>query len=96
MMATNNIVAHMAKEDKLNDQNYKIWHKRMMGILNQHELLDTINAPMAKPEAGNTVAHRREHKAYHEFLKRDCSACYTLLSYMHDDMMGMYEQYTST
>ena len=86
----------MTKEEKFNDNNYKIWHKMMLCILNTYELLDIINnAPMAKLDEGNITDHRREQEAYQTFLKKNLSAYYMLLSYMLNDLMGDYEQFTS-
>lgn len=69
-MATNNIVTPMTKEEKLNNHNCKIWHKRMLDILDQYELLYTINAPMAQPEERTQLLIAMSRRLIRHSLKR--------------------------
>ena len=48
---------------------------------------------MTKLEDGNTAQHRRDLEAYQSWFKKDRSLCFTMLSSMHDDLIGKYETF---
>jgi len=60
-------------------------------------LTATIYALVDKDECGKDVIALEEYqeklKAYQAWFKRDWFACYTLLSCMHDDLLGEFEHY---
>uniref|UniRef100_A0A2N9EKF5 Integrase catalytic domain-containing protein n=1 Tax=Fagus sylvatica TaxID=28930 RepID=A0A2N9EKF5_FAGSY len=43
---------------------------------------------MTRPEDGNTAQHRRDLEAYQSWFKKDRSTHFTMLSSMHDDLIG--------
>uniref|UniRef100_A0A2N9GH76 Integrase catalytic domain-containing protein n=1 Tax=Fagus sylvatica TaxID=28930 RepID=A0A2N9GH76_FAGSY len=48
---------------------------------------------MTIPEDGNTAQHRRDLEAYQSWFKKDRSTRFTMLSSMHDDLIGEYETF---
>ncbi|KAL7225158.1 hypothetical protein ACSBR1_020524 [Camellia fascicularis] len=75
-MASKNIIVELNNGDKLDGNNYDIWHRKVQYLLNEQELLDHLTNIMAIPKAGNTAQHRRDHDAYANGFKRDRSALY--------------------
>jgi hypothetical protein len=90
-MAAKNVVADLTRGDKLTGNNYDIWHRKIQYLLNEQELLETLSSKMTRPEDGNTAQHRRDLEAYQSWFKKDRSTCFTMLSSMHDDLIGEYE-----
>ena len=95
-MASKNIIAELNKGDKLNENNYDIWHKKVQYLLNEQELLDHLTNIMATPEARNMAQYRCYQDAYANWFKRDKSVPFTLLSFMHDDLVGEFEKFPTT
>ena len=83
----------MTKEDKLTGNNYNIWHRKIQYLLNQHELLNCLTTIMDEPAEGSTAANRREHEAYQAWVNKDRAARFTMLSHMHDDLIGHYDHF---
>ena len=46
-----------------------------------------------RPENGNTAQHCRDLEAYESWVKKDRCACFTMLSSMHNDLIGEFEDY---
>ncbi|GAV85274.1 UBN2_2 domain-containing protein [Cephalotus follicularis] len=46
---------------------------------------------MIRPPEGNTAQHRRDLEIFEAWPKKDRCARFTLLSCMHDDLIGAYE-----
>uniref|UniRef100_A0A2N9FZX9 Integrase catalytic domain-containing protein n=1 Tax=Fagus sylvatica TaxID=28930 RepID=A0A2N9FZX9_FAGSY len=90
-MAAKNVVADLTRGDKLTGNNYDIWHRKIQYLLNEQELLETLSSKMTRPEDGNTAQHRRDLEAYQSWFKKDRSTRFTMLSSMHDDLIGEYE-----
>ena len=42
MVATKSIVADLNQEDKLNDKNYDVWHRKIQYLLEEQDMLETI------------------------------------------------------
>ncbi|PKI49658.1 hypothetical protein CRG98_029903 [Punica granatum] len=51
---------------------------------------------MEMPAQGNTDQHHRDLEAYQNWLKKDRCARFTLLSCMHNDLIGKFEMYQTT
>ena len=51
--AIRNIIAELNKGEKLNGFNYVIWHRKMQYVLEEQEVLGTLNHVMAELEKGN-------------------------------------------
>lgn len=92
-MASKNIVADLIKGEKLDGDNYDIWHRKIQYLLSEQEVLETLTHAMDEPEQGNTVQHRRDLEAYQKWFKNDRCARFTMLSSMHNDLIGEFEQY---
>ncbi|KAL3534342.1 hypothetical protein ACH5RR_002803 [Cinchona calisaya] len=92
-MASKNIIADLKKGEKMNGTNYDIWLRKVMYFLNKQELLDHLTNSMIPPEAGNTAQYRRDLEAFEAYKKRDRSVHFTLLSCMHDDLIGEFEPF---
>ena len=43
LIATKNIIAELNKGEKLNGDNYEIWHRKVQYILEEQEALETLN-----------------------------------------------------
>ena len=89
-MAAKNVVANLTRGDKLIDNNYDIWHKKIQYLLNKQELQETLSSNMTRPEDGNMAQHRRDLETYQSWFKKECSTHFTMLSSMHDDLIGEY------
>ena len=48
---------------------------------------------MMRPENGNIAQHRYDLEAYESWVKKDCCARFTMLSSMHNDLIGEFEDY---
>ena len=51
---------------------------------------------MEEPEQGNNAQNRRDLEAYQSRRKKDCYARFTMLSSMHNDLIGEFESYGTT
>ena len=58
--ASKNIVAKLNKGEKLNGDNYDIWHRKIQYILEEQETLEALNNTLAEPKHDNTTQHRRD------------------------------------
>ncbi|GAV61396.1 UBN2_2 domain-containing protein [Cephalotus follicularis] len=83
-MASKNIIADLNKGEKLTGTNYDIWHKKMTFLLNEQELYEHLTTIMTRPS-------RRDLEVFETWSKKNRCACFTLLSCMHDDLIGSYE-----
>ena len=68
--ATKNIIVELNKGEKLNGDNYEIWHRKVQYILEEQEALETLNHIMQEPEQGNSAQHRRDQEAYVAWKKK--------------------------
>ena len=62
--ASKNIVAELNKGEKLNGDNYDIWHRKIQYILEEQKTLEALNNTLAEPEQSNTAQHKRDLEAY--------------------------------
>ena len=92
-MATKNVVANLTKGEKLDETNYDMWHRKIQNLLNEQEVLETLTNVIMWPENGNTAQHRRDLEAYESWVKKDRCARFTMLSSMHNDLIGEFEDY---
>ena len=46
MAATRSIVADLNQGDKLNDNNYDVWHRKIQYLLEEKDMLETITQPI--------------------------------------------------
>ncbi|OMO95857.1 hypothetical protein COLO4_15637 [Corchorus olitorius] len=51
-MTAKNIIADLNKGEKLNSDNYNIWHRKFQY---EREVLDILNFVMVEPEQGSTT-----------------------------------------
>ena len=90
-MASKGIVANLNKEEKLDGENYNIWHRKIQYVLNEQEVLETLAHSLSKPDEGSTEQHQRDLAAYESWRKKDLCACFTMLSSMHNDLISEFE-----
>ena len=90
-MASKNIIAELNKGEKLNGDNWDIWHRKVQYILEEQDAVEPLTMAMVEPEAGNTAQHRRDQEAYLSWKKKNSIARITLLSAMADDLMCEFE-----
>ena len=90
----------MQSNDKLDGTNYDIWHLKVQFALNDGDMLElwtsSMPASAEKDEQGRDTAieqYQENLKAYQAWFKRDCSACYLMLSCMQDDLLGEFERF---
>ncbi|KAL7225170.1 hypothetical protein ACSBR1_020535 [Camellia fascicularis] len=88
-MFSKNIIDEVNKGDKLDGNNYDIWHMKVHYLLNVQELFDHLTNIVAIPEAGNTIQHRRDQDTYANWFKRDRSVHFTLLSYINVESIAL-------
>ena len=53
-MATQTVMAKLTKGEKLDGKNYDIWRCKIQCLLNEQEVLTTLEQVMVEPEQGNT------------------------------------------
>ena len=94
-MASKGIVANLNKGEKLDSKNYNIWHRKIQYVLNEQEVLKTLTHSLSKPDEGSTEQHQHDLTAYESWHKKDLCARFTMLSSMHNDLIGEFEQYTT-
>ena len=46
LTTTKNIITELNKDEKLNDDNYEVWHRKVQYILVKQEALETLNHVM--------------------------------------------------
>ena len=64
-------------------------------MLNEQEALETLTHSLSKPDEGSTEQHQCDLAAYESWHKKDLCAHFTMLSSMHNDLIGEFEQYTT-
>ncbi|KAK2969351.1 hypothetical protein RJ640_028840 [Escallonia rubra] len=89
IMATKNVITDLVKGEKLNGDNYDIWHKKMKFMLNEQELEEHLTKEMVAPTEAQPL---RDHTASHKWNQKDRSARYTLLSSLQNDLIGQYDE----
>ncbi|KAL0445208.1 UNVERIFIED_CONTAM: hypothetical protein Slati_2243500 [Sesamum latifolium] len=80
---------------KLDGQNYAMWHRKIQYFLHHKKILDHLTTSMAEliqRENRPTAQYRREIDAYNKWLEQDMSACFTMLSCMHDNLIRMIRE----
>ena len=92
LTTTRNIITELNKGEKLNDNNYHIWHCKFWCILEDQKVLETLNHVIQEPKQRNFAQHRAVHKAYMVWKRKFFLACTMLLSCM-DDISIEYELY---
>ena len=92
-MASKGIVTDLNKGEKLNCDNYDIWHRKIQYVLNEQEVLETLTHSLSAPEQGDTEQHTCDLAAFESWRKKDRCACFTMLSSMHNDLIGEFKEY---
>ena len=92
-MASKSIITDLNKEEKLDDDKYDIYHRKIQYILDEQEVLETLTQEMTAPEDGNTAQHRHDQEAYQSWLKKDHCACSNMLNNMYNDLIGEFEEH---
>ena len=57
-MPIDEIVTELNKGEKLNGDNYDIWHRKVQYVIEEQEALETLNNIMLEPERGNIAQHK--------------------------------------
>ena len=63
-MASKGIVANINKGEKLDGENYNIWHRKIQYVLNKQEVIETLTHSLSKPNEGSTEQHQRGLATY--------------------------------
>ena len=50
---------------------------------------------MTAPEDDNTAQHRRDQEAYQSWRKKDRCVHFTMLSSMHDELIGKFKEHAT-
>ena len=77
----------------MDGDNYDIWHHKIQYVLNEQEVLETLTFSLSAPEYGDIEQHTRDLAAFESWSKKDRCACFTMLSSMHNDLIGEFEEY---
>ncbi|MBW0583023.1 hypothetical protein O181_122738 [Austropuccinia psidii MF-1] len=91
--ATKSIVAELNKGEKLNGDNYEIWHMKIQYVLEEQEALEALNLTMVEPEEGTTAQHKRDKEAFSAWKRKNSLARITLLSSMENDVMREFKRF---
>uniref|UniRef100_A0A2N9IJL4 CCHC-type domain-containing protein n=1 Tax=Fagus sylvatica TaxID=28930 RepID=A0A2N9IJL4_FAGSY len=92
-MASKGIAADLNKGEKLDGDNYDIWHRKIQYVLNEQEVLETLTHSLSAPEQGDTEQHTYDLATFESWRKKDRCARFTILSSMHDDLIGEFAEY---
>jgi hypothetical protein len=92
-MASKSIVADLNKGEKLDGENYDIWHRKIRYVLNEQKVLETLSHSLIEPMQEDTEQNIRDFAAFENWRKKDQSAHFTMLSSMHNDLIGEFEVY---
>lgn len=88
-MASKTIIVELNKDEKLNGDNYDIWHCMFQYILEEQDVLETLNHVMIEPTSEDTHQHERE--IYLELFKpekkKNSISRITLLGSMGSELM---------
>lgn len=93
MAASKSIVADLNQGDKLTENNYDIWYRKLQFLLEEQDMLATVTQQMQEPEPGNTLQHRRDIDAYQSFKNKDRVARILMLSSTRNDLMLRFFKY---
>lgn len=100
-MAARNMIGCMQFDDKLDGSNYDVWHLKVQFYLNNDDMLDHLTSSMVHPtekdEQGRDITGTEQYKENlkicQAWFQRDRSDCYTMLSRMRDDLLGVFERF---
>ncbi|KAH0685572.1 hypothetical protein KY290_019644 [Solanum tuberosum] len=92
-MTSKTIIAELNKGEKLNGDNYYIWHCKIQYILEEQEVLETPNHVMVELAGKDTQQHETNLETFQVWKKKNSIARITLLSSMTDDLMCEFESY---
>jgi hypothetical protein len=81
------------KGEKLDCDNYDIWHLKIQYVLNEQEVLETLTHSLNALEQGDIEQHTHDLAAFKSWRKKDRCARFTMLSSMHNDLIGDFEEY---
>ena len=95
-MASKGIIVDLNNWEKLDGENYNIWHYKIQYLLNEQEVLETLTHSLSKPNEGSIEQHQRDLAAYESWCKKDLYVRFTMLSSMHNDLIGKFKKYTTT
>ncbi|KAK2989942.1 hypothetical protein RJ640_013866 [Escallonia rubra] len=84
-MVTKNVIADLVKGEKLNGDNYDVWHKKMKFVLNEQELEEHLTKEIVAPTEAQPL---RDHTAYQKWNQKDRSAHYTFM--MNFQLVKLY------
>ena len=93
VMASKTVATDLNRGEKLDGKNYDIWHCKIQCLLDELEVLETLTNSMEEPEQGNSAQNCRDLEAYQSWRKKDRCARFTMLSSMHNDLIGEFESY---
>ena len=68
-----------------------LWYTRIQYLFNEQEVLETLTSAMIQLERGNSTEHHRDMEAYYSQVKKDWYARFIMLSIMHNDLIGKFE-----
>ena len=90
-MEVKTVVADLTKGENLDGDNYDMSCCKIQYLLNEQEVLNTLEQVMVKPEQGNTTQYRCDLEVYQTQSKKDQCALFTMLSSMHNDLISEFE-----
>ena len=67
----------------------------MQYIIDEQEVLEILTQEMPTLEEGNVTQHRCNRETYQNCLKKDSCAGFTMLSSMHNDLIGEFEEHAT-
>ena len=63
-MTSKSIVANLNKGEKLDGNNYDIWHRKIQYLLDELDVLETLTNSMTKPPVGSGNQNRWDAEVY--------------------------------
>lgn len=93
-MVSKHIIADLNQGNKLDGDNYDVWHRKVRMVLEEQEVEEILLSKMAKPE-GENAKDPIKVAAFESWRKKDRISRITLLSCMNNDFLLEYEQYST-
>ena len=95
MSTIKSTITDLNQGDKLNENNYDVWHRKIQYVLEEQKMLKTITQPMVESEHDNTIQHRCDMEAYQAYKNKNRVAPILLLSSMRTGIMLRFERHRS-
>ena len=86
-MASRCMIADPYIDGKLDRLNLVIWQRKILSLLNDLRVLETLATIMSSPVGGDSVQHHLDQKTHDNQIEKDRYARFIMLSSLHNDLI---------